>query len=86
MLCARLARRRVPGCLLQGWLIECAQFPWGGEDWHPQGRWDVQSTMYNVQCTMYGIEAPDGAGMLNQVMKAATRGGVEVCWMLVALG
>ena len=51
-LVARLARRRVPGCLLQGWLIECAQFPWGGEDWHPQGIYYVLCTMYYVLCTI----------------------------------
>lgn len=48
-----------------------------GEDWHPQG-----DGIYDLLCTMYYFELS-----LNQVfLKAATRGGVEVNWMLVALG
>ena len=51
--------------------VRCAVSGWGGL----ASAWqrDLQFTIYNLQ-------------FLNQVLKAATRGGVEVYWMLVALG
>ena len=61
----------------QGWFVKFGAVSGKGEDWHPQG-----DGIYDLLCTMYYFELS-----LNQVfLKAATRGGVEVNWMLVALG